>query len=141
MIQQTRVHATAVAFEQKGVLITGSAGCGKSSLALQLMAIGCQLISDDQTELVRQDNVLWASAPATIKGLIEARGVGVLKAKPTEAAIVLVIDLENTETMRLPSVHSVDFLGLSRPCLHKVVNVAWPAAILQYLKGSRQEPT
>ncbi|MEP1961877.1 HPr kinase/phosphorylase [Tateyamaria sp.] len=141
MNDQMHVHATAVAFDDMGVLITGTSGRGKSSLALQLMALGCQLIADDQTILNRRGDVLWASAPETIKGLIEARGVGILKAKTTEAEIVLVINLDQTETERLPQVRKLELLGLYRQSLNKVDNPAWPAAILQYLKGARQEPT
>lgn len=141
MTNQTRVHATAVALENKGVLIIGATGRGKSSLALQLMTLGCQLVADDQTDLTRQGEVLWASAPASIKGLVEARGVGILQVVSTEAEIVLVVDLDRTETQRLPQMRTAEFLGLSRPSLLKVDSPAWPAAILQYLKGSRQEPT
>lgn len=140
MTDQTRLHATAIAFEDKGTLIIGASGSGKSSLALRLMALGCQLISDDQTELSRRGVMLWASAPAAIRGLIEARGVGLLQAASTEAAIELVVDLDQIETERLPNMHQREFLGLTRPCFHKADSAAWPAAILQYLKGARQEP-
>ena len=123
------------------VLITGASGSGKSSLGLQLLALGCTLISDDQTELTCRDDVLWASAPKTIKGLIEARGVGLLQAETTEAEITLVVDLDQWERDRLPHRHTVSLLGLDRPCLHSVDDVAWPAAILQCLKGGRAEPS
>ena len=135
-----RLHGTAVAFDGKGVLIIGASGRGKSSLALQLMAFGCQLVSDDQTVLTRRGDDLWASAPETIRGLIEARGVGVLRAEAVEAAIGLIMDLDQTEPHRLPRRHEVDYLGLTRPCLHHVDAVAWPAAIVQYLKAGREEP-
>jgi len=81
MNDHVRLHATAVAFEGKGVLITGRSGSGKSSLALQLMAIGHTLIADDQTDVTRHADRLWASAPPSIKGMIEARGVGILHAR------------------------------------------------------------
>jgi len=134
------MHATAIAIDGKGVLIIGSAGTGKSSLALQLMALGFTLVADDQTELMRRDDMLWAASPASIKGMVEARGIGLLNAETTEAAIELVIDLDHHERDRLPGLHGVTFLGLTRPCLHKVETFAWPAAILQYLKGGRREP-
>lgn len=140
MEQQTRVHATAVAYRGKGVLIIGPSASGKSSLALQLMAMGCDLISDDQTDLMRKDVAIGASAPSAIKGLIEARGIGILQAEPVEADIVLIIDLEQTEKDRLPHLHHAAVLGLSLPCLYKVDSPSWPSAILQYLKGARKEP-
>ena len=141
MSDQARLHATAVAFEGKGVLILGAAGAGKSGLALQLMAMGCQLVADDQTELTRTGDAIWARAPDAIKGLIEARGIGILQAQPTEAQIILAVDLDQIENDRLPKPHEMDCLGLALPCLHKVDSASWPAAILQYLKGGRREPT
>ena len=141
MPERTCLHATSVALNGRGLLIIGTSGSGKSSLGLQMMALGCTLISDDQTELVRRDNALWASAPDAIKGLIEARGVGLLRADSTEAAIELVVDLDQTERDRLPHRHHVTLLGLQRPCLHSVVHAAWPAALVQYLTKGRQEPS
>ena len=140
MTDHVRLHATAVALEGKGVLITGQSGTGKSSLALQLMALGCTLVADDQTDVTRQGDRLWASAPASITGIIEARGVGILHADVTNAEIVLAIDLDQLERDRLPHRHSLTCLGLTLPCLHSVDTASWPAAILQYLKGGRKEP-
>ena len=135
-----RLHASAVAVDGQGVLIKGASGSGKSSLALQLMALGAVLISDDQTDLTRTATGVDLSAPATIAGLIEARGIGILNASFTAAPLCLVIDLDQLETDRLPPNRAVTLCDLSFPCLHKVENTAWPAAVLQYLKGGRKEP-
>ncbi|WP_299288585.1 hypothetical protein [uncultured Tateyamaria sp.] len=137
----TRLHATSVAIQGQGVLICGASGTGKSSLALQLMALGAQLISDDRTELRVDQGTLRASAPTSIRGLIEARGIGLLNAEAVEATIRLVIDLDQTETNRLPYAHEIEILGCTIPCLHKAETDAWPAAILQYVKGGRREPS
>lgn len=133
-------HASAVALDGHGVLITGESGSGKSSLSLQLMSFGAQLIADDQTKLSLRDGEVWAEAPPSIAGLIEARGIGILHAVNTQAAIALVIDLDQYEVARLPQNHSITILGQRFPCLHKTENQAWPASILQYLKGSRRDP-
>ncbi|MEM6373635.1 MAG: hypothetical protein AAF727_12760 [Pseudomonadota bacterium] len=140
MAERTCLHATCVAFEGKGALILGASGSGKSSLALQLLALGCDLVSDDQTEVVRQGEVLWASAPDPIKGLIEARGVGLLRARADDAPVALAIDLDQPERDRLPQFHSVTLLGLQRPCLHNANSQAWPSAIVQCLKQGRHKP-
>ena len=76
-----RLHASCVAWEDRAVLITGSSGSGKSSLALSLMAYGCALVADDQTMLHRQHNALIPKAPDTIRGQVEARGIGILNAR------------------------------------------------------------
>ena len=140
MADRICLHATCVAFEGRGVLLVGKSGSGKSSLGLQLMAIGCNLVSDDQTELTRRDDVVWASAPTAIRGMIEARGVGLLNADVTDAAVTLVVDFDQKEGERLPRNHEKTILGLTRPCLHYVDARAFPAAILQYLKRGRREP-
>ncbi len=132
------LHASCVALDKSGVLILGASGAGKSSLALQLMALGADLVSDDRTCVRRESDGLLASAPATIKGLIEARGVGVLVADPCPVAhIRLVIDLDQEELDRLPPMRRYNLLGQTLPLLHNVKAAHFAAAILQYLKGGR----
>lgn len=125
----------------RGVLITGASGSGKSALALALMASGARLVADDGVLLCPRDGRLVATCPAALSGLIEARGVGLLRAWPlAEAEIVLVVDLDQVETERLPHRRTATLAGIALPCLHKVEAAYFPAAILQYLKGSRVEP-
>ncbi len=68
------LHATAVAWRGRAVLILGRSGSGKSALALQLMALGCTLVADDGVELAVQEGALVARPPEKIRGMIEARG-------------------------------------------------------------------
>lgn len=133
------IHASCVSFEGNAVLIKGASGSGKSSLALQIMAFGAQLVSDDRTELRRIDNSIWAAPPQTIAGLIEARGLGILNAEHTPSAqIVCVVDMDVVATERLPDPQVTPCLGLPLPCLHKIDTQAFPAIVLQYLKGGIQ---
>lgn len=124
----------------RGVLIIGPSGSGKSGLVLQLMAVGALLVADDRTVLEAVDGVLLASAPPTIAGMIEARGVGILK-QPylQQVPLSLVIDLEQVEEARLPTAHSMCLLDIALPCLHKVDAPYFPAAIHAYMTGSRSE--
>ena len=139
---QTLVHGTCIAVSGEAVLITGASGSGKSSLALQLMAFGADLISDDQTRLTRNAGDVIASAPETLVGLIEARGIGILNAvSGAPARLALVVDLDHVQQKRLPAPMTVCFLGVSVPCLHKVDTMAFPAAILQYLRNGIQKET
>ncbi|MFV0408395.1 MAG: HPr kinase/phosphorylase [Paracoccus sp. (in: a-proteobacteria)] len=96
------LHASAVSVNGRGVLIVGPSGSGKSTLALQLLAFGGVLISDDRVILRRRDGALWGRAPAAIAGLVEARGVGLIRAAHAPAPLRLVVDLGQTETERLP---------------------------------------
>lgn len=119
------------------MLVLGPSGSGKSSLCLQLMAMGAVLVADDKTQLKADEIGVLADAPDTISGLIEARGVGVLAVQSCVARVVLVVDLSKVEPDRLPPMRRYNLLGHSLPLLHKVEAAHFPAAILQYLKGGR----
>ena len=74
------IYATCVDIGGKGVLIIGKSGVGKSDLALRLIENkGAVLVSDDRTDLTAQDGVLICSCPKNIEGLLEVRGVGIMK--------------------------------------------------------------
>ena len=73
------LHVSAVAIDGRAVLIGGRSGTGKSDLALRLIDRGAVLISDDYTFVHRVQGQALASAPATIAGKIEVRGVGIVE--------------------------------------------------------------
>ncbi len=129
-------HASCVAFNDAAALIRGASGSGKSALALELMSRGAKLVSDDRTCLLRRGDRVVAYAPPALVGMIEARGVGILKAEPAApTALTLVIDLDETETDRLPPARSCDVLGQRLPLLHKTDSAHFSAAISQYLSA------
>ncbi|WP_425092751.1 HPr kinase/phosphorylase [Tropicimonas sp. S265A] len=137
---QQIIHATSVAVNGCAALLTGAAGSGKSTLGLQLVALGAGLICDDRTRILREHGQIMASAAPNIAGLIEARGVGILRADAAPAApVALVVDLDRPEIDRLPEAHVVSILGVDLPCLHKIEGPHFPAAILQYLKHGLAE--
>ncbi|MEL6875274.1 MAG: HPr kinase/phosphatase C-terminal domain-containing protein [Pseudomonadota bacterium] len=76
--QPETVHATAVAINGHGVLLTGSTGAGKSDLALRLIDRGAVLISDDQTELHGNAETILLHAPPEIAGKLEIRSLGII---------------------------------------------------------------
>ena len=130
------VHASCVALGGKGVLILGRAGAGKSSLALALMALGADLVADDRTCLQQHGGEIIASAPYALTGMIEARGVGLLKGKALPGAPVsLVVDLDQIETERLPIHRTITLLTCTIPLIHGVATKHFPAIIVQYIKG------
>lgn len=105
----TRVHATLVAVPRgdgakAGALLFGPPGSGKSEIALGLIATGGVLVADDQVELTLGEGGLWGAAPEKIAGMIEARGIGVLRL-PHEARvrIALAVELAPGEPERMPA--------------------------------------
>lgn len=132
------MHASCVAIDGNGVLIRGASGSGKSALALEIMARGGVLIADDTVFLTVKPGQIIAMAPATTAGLIEARGVGILRAEHLASApISLVVDLDWTETHRLPQHQQTSLMGQSVALCHKVDSSYFAAALVQYLKGGR----
>ncbi|GAA0731022.1 HPr kinase/phosphorylase [Sphingomonas japonica] len=95
-VSSETVHASSVAVDGVAVLIEGRSGSGKSDLALRLIDRGGLLVSDDYTLCQRKDGGIVASAPATIAGQIEVRGVGIVSMEHaqqvTVALIVTIVD-------------------------------------------------
>ena len=131
------VHASAVAIGRSGVLIIGPSGSGKSSLSLELMALGAVLVSDDQVHLDVNPDCVRLSPPPSIAGQIEARGVGILRAEWTPAILQMVVDMSATENERLPVHRHVIVSNHRFPLVHNVASGHFPASILQYVKGGR----
>jgi serine kinase of HPr protein (carbohydrate metabolism regulator) len=122
----TFVHATSVALRSKGrwqgVLLRGPSGAGKSDLALRLVQAGGRLVSDDQTHVAVKGRKLIATAPQALAGLIEVRGVGIVKLArgqlAAQAPLVLTIDLVPPEKVeRLPEHTQEMLLGMKMPVL------------------------
>jgi len=111
------VHATAVAIGGRAVLLRGPSGSGKSDLALRLIDAGARLVSDDQTRIWRDRDVLLARAPHPIAGLIEVRGVGIVRVESLPVArLALVADLVAMQHVdRLPEPGSETIFGLAIP--------------------------
>ncbi len=132
------VHATSVAIKGRAVLLMGRPGAGKSTLALTLIALGAVLVADDQTILNSHDGKLLASCPPPLRGLIEARGVGILNAASLDQAeVTLCADLDHEETARLPARRYVTFLRHRIDLVYRVTNGHFPAALLHYMQHGR----
>jgi hypothetical protein len=103
MPEELNIHASCVALGARGVLLLGPSGAGKSDLALRLIDDGAKLVADDRTLLFVRGGVLHAKAPASIRGLLEIRGLGIVKL-PVRAnvRIALVVRL-GREGARLPA--------------------------------------
>ncbi len=122
------VHATSVALRQgrswRAVLLRGLSGAGKSDVALRLIEAGGRLVADDQTHLVKSGRAVIASAPPSLAGLIEVRGIGIVKLGRAQliarAPLALLVDLvppDQVERMPEPAHEKVLDVDLPRLAL------------------------
>lgn len=116
MLSSDTVHASCVAIDGRAVLITGPSGSGKSDLALQLIDRGFTLVSDDQTIVRRVGDRLVASAPPTIAGKLEIRGIGIVEmATASDVPLALVVALASDFARMPDDDHQRSLLGIALP--------------------------
>jgi serine kinase of HPr protein (carbohydrate metabolism regulator) len=102
-MDEANIHASCIAIGRHGVLLLGKSGSGKSDLALRLIDEGAMLVADDRTILYLEKGLLQARAPASIKGLLEVRGLGIVKLQSrANVRISLAVRL-GREAARLPA--------------------------------------
>ena len=109
MTASATIHASCVAIDGNGVLIRGPSGSGKSDLALRLIDRGAALVSDDYVILTEVDEQLMATSPDAIDGLLEVRGVGLIRVpRQDRAPVELIVDLvPPADIIRLPETEFV----------------------------------
>ena len=112
------VHASTVAMDGRAVLISGPSGSGKSDLTLRLLDRGFTLVSDDQTLVRREEDRLIASAPPTIAGKLEIRGIGIVDMEHVnDMPVALLVEL-TSDIQRLPDDNRErPILGVSLPLI------------------------
>lgn len=139
-VTDTVLHASCVAVDGRGLLILGPSGAGKSGLAIRLIALGADLVSDDRTRVMRDGDQLRASCPnPALHGLVEARGLGILRAPRVEAVqLALAVDLGQCEPDRLPPHRTLTILGMSLSLVLHPQNDHFPEALMLYLRHGRQ---
>ena len=130
------LHGTAVSVEGQGVLLFGPSGAGKSHVALDLMAMGARLISDDRV-CVAEGPVLVA--PAGAIAAIEARGVGLLHADLVgqPVAFALAVSLAEAEPDRLPPSRQLDCVSAKVPLILAAGHPNLASVIMQLLRKGR----
>lgn len=103
-----QVHASCAARNGVAVLVTGDAGTGKSDLLLRLLSHGFMLVADDRVDIADGH----ASAPPALAGLLEVRGLGIMRLPYlARARLALVVRLGH-EASRLPQPERDPDLGL-----------------------------
>ena len=118
-------HATAVVLGDRGIVIAGEPGMGKTQLALDLISqartqgLFARLVADDQILLSAHGGRLVCAAPAAIAGLVEIRGLGPSPvAHQARAPVDLVVRLvERRAAERVPEAATELLLGCAVPLL------------------------
>ncbi|MFC3050362.1 HPr kinase/phosphorylase [Kordiimonas pumila] len=113
-------HGTVVDIAGKGVFLRGPSGCGKSDIALRLIDRGASFVADDQILLESRKRGLLATAPQSIRGYLEVRGIGIVSMPVTGGSYIhLVVDLVDLGNVpRLPDTEMIDLCGVKVPRLH-----------------------
>lgn len=71
-------HGVLMNIDGFGILIIGQPAVGKSSLALELLHQGHQLIADDIVDFKLVDNTVIGHCPDVLEGLLHTRELGML---------------------------------------------------------------
>ena len=130
-------HGVLMRISGHGILIIGSAGIGKSSLALELISQGHQLIADDVVEFSKQGNSVIGYCPPMLEGLLHTRELGLISI-PTvfgknswrhHQKLDRVISLQSSfnPKIELTTENTHSLLGISFPLLTLAINT--PASI------------
>ena len=132
----TIINGSSVAVNGKAILIKGDSGSGKSTLALDMISRGAKLIADDKVQVERQPcGTIVLSAPPQIAGMVEARGVGLLRIQYCNSVpLVAIIDLDVSETERLPE-RKINFLGSNFPLIYGCSKHSLAASMIVMLQG------
>lgn len=134
------VHATCVALKVgrswRALLLRGPSGAGKSDVALRLLEAGGRLVADDQTHLAKVGRALIATPPQSLAGLIEGRGIGIVKLGRGQllahAPLALLVDLVRPDQVeRMPEPAREKVLGIDLP---KVALAPFEASIVTKLR-------
>lgn len=118
------IHASCIKINEKGILVIGNSGSGKSDLCLRLIKeFNAVLVADDRVDIEKEEEKIIASAPDNLKGLLEVRGVGIVKMPFLDscfidAVIKLVDDSEYVERLPEPEFFEINDIKIPKFTLH-----------------------
>ena len=137
------MHASAVLVGARALLIRGPSGSGKSRLAFDLIEAAragallfAKLVADDRVHLEPAAGRLLARPAQALAGLIEVRGLGLLRLAHEPSAVVgFVVDLAAADAERLPppEPRQIEIEGIFLPRLAVAPGAAALPAVLALL--------
>lgn len=117
-LSSENLHASTVALDGRAVIISGPSGSGKSDLTLRLIDRGFCLVSDDRTIVRKAGDQVIASAPDTISGKLEIRGIGIIDMPYVgDVPVALVVDLTSNITRMPDDARERTILGIGIPLI------------------------
>lgn len=115
------IHASLIAHQGIGILLTGPSGSGKTRLAIEAMQLGAKFIADDQVAITLNTGMLMGGPRPGFKGVLEVRGIGLVQLPDTATQQVIhcMVELTPMEQIeRLPATKETrDLLGVNVPLL------------------------
>ncbi|MEO7026543.1 MAG: HPr kinase/phosphorylase [Caulobacteraceae bacterium] len=145
MILHAGLVARRLAGRWRGALIEGTAGAGKSDLALRAMDAGWRLVADDRVIVFNSGGGLFGRAPVSLAGRLEARSVGILTMPHlplAEISFVVRCAESRDELARLPAADTRTILAIALPRISLLaLDASAPAllaAAIRWLGGGRQ---
>lgn len=139
------IHASAFSYEGVGCMLIGDSGTGKSRLMAEAILQGAHLIADDQVRLCNLNNHLVASPVPHLAGVMELRGLGLIKGMIKRADAIhsypihLVVELDVAADTRLPDINTREYLGIKVPFLCLLpAPMTSVASLLLYLKAMQE---
>ena len=109
-------------------------------MALNLIAYGAKLVSDDRTILTTDDKQVIVKPVQSIAGKIEARGIGILFCEFVESApLIVVVNLDEDETERLPTRRTINYFGYDVDLIRARNNLDIAPALVQFLHAGREQ--
>jgi serine kinase of HPr protein (carbohydrate metabolism regulator) len=111
------LHASCVELWDAGVVLLGPPGSGKSDLAVRLIDGGARLVSDDRLAVERCGDALIGRPPETIAGLIEVRGLGIMRIDHCASSRLGLVVALGCAGPRLPERMTYELLGIALPYL------------------------
>lgn len=123
--ERQNMHGTVVVIGDRGVLVMGASGAGKTTLAMTLIEAAARagrlgrLVADDQAWMSAAGGRVVAEAPDAIAGLVELRGLG---PRPIAGLRSAVVDLAvrlvpAADAQRLPESETMPICGCAVPLL------------------------
>ena len=130
------LHASAAAVAGRGLLIVGGAGRGKTSLLLELLALGAELVADDRVLVSSAGDGVRLSPSPRLEGLVEIRGAGILDTgRFTDAPLWLIADLDRAPAARMPEWRHLTVAGQSCPVIDCDRRPATSATLMAILRA------